>query len=240
MEMDRETGEIVPNGRSNSQRAMPPREAPEPNYGGLRLEQALQYIQAELPHWIKAEKAGAHKIKYAPLKDILEAVRPICNKYGVRIRQGAERSWPLDEGGGSKGRLIPVYTELVHAGSGERERTVIEIPLMKFDPQAMGSSITYGRRYTLLAGLGLASDEADDDGVAARRADLTGEVSESALLSQLKAEIDKVKEVTSLLVWGEEPKNKRRVDDLSEGELVLLRQHWTKRKQDLIAEAAQA
>jgi hypothetical protein len=213
----------------------------EPNpqpLGGRSLDEALFRVQSELPNWVKAEKSGARG-KYAPLGIILSVVRPIFEKHGIRLRQGTDKSWPMDEGGGSKGRLIPVWTELVHVASGERERTNLEMPLPKMDPQGMGSAITYGRRYSLLAALGLASDEADDDGARAKRQDVTAQHEESAELISLKAEVDKIADVPALVKWGTDSKIKRAVDDLDEAEAVLLRQHWARRKAALSTEGEQ-
>jgi hypothetical protein len=205
---------------------------PEP-LGGRSLDEALFRAQAELPNWVKAEKVGARG-KYAPLGMILAVVRPVFAAHGLRIRQGADRSWPMDEGGGSKGRLVPVWTEIIHTPSGERERTTLEMPLPKTDPQGMGSAITYGRRYSLLAAIGLASDEADDDGARAKRQDVTEAQDESAALISLKAEVTAVKDLAGLVKWAAEAKVKRAIDDLSEGDAVLLRQHWAQRKRDLL------
>jgi hypothetical protein len=223
------SAEQPPSERAAATVAEPP---PEP-LGGRSLDEALYRAQIELPNWVRAEKAGARG-KYAPLGAILAVVRPALEKHGIRIRQGADRSWPLDEGGGSKGRLVPVWTELIHTPTGERERTVLEMPLPKMDPQGMGSAITYGRRYGLLAAIGLASDDADDDGARARRQDLTEAQDESAALIALKAEVTAIKELAGLVKWATDSKVKRAIDDLSEGDAVLLRQHWAQRKRDLL------
>jgi hypothetical protein len=244
-EMDPDTGELFPEvaapAVTESECPAPASEKaaetvtvppPEP-LGGRSLDEALYRAQLELPNWVKAEKAGARG-KYAPLGMILAVVRPALEKHGIRIRQGADRSWPLDEGGGSKGRLVPVWTELIHTPTGERERTVLEMPLPKLDPQGMGSAITYGRRYGLLAAIGLASDEADDDGARAKRHDVTEAQEDSAALISLKAEVSAVKDLAGLVKWATDAKIKRAVDDLSEGDAVLLRQHWSQRKRDLL------
>lgn len=200
-----------------------------------RLYAALMAAVSKMPVWITTDKPGAHKIKYATLKQILETVRPILHANGIRIRQGADRSWSMDEGGGMKGRLIPVYTDLIHAESGEVDRTIIEIPLSRMDAQAMGSAITYGRRYTLIAALGLATDEADDDGESAKPRDLTDGVKESVDLAKLKQEIDTCKDATALMEWGEEVKSKKKADRLSQDEHTLLRKHYQTRQQKLLA-----
>jgi hypothetical protein len=53
----------------------------------------------------------------------------------------------------------------MHADSGEWISSTTVIPLPKNDPQGMGSAITYARRYSLCAMLGIITE--DDDGNAA-------------------------------------------------------------------------
>ena len=230
---DIETGEVLDSTSGAAISAMVKRAAADHEmvmgYANGQLYAALMAATKKLPVWITTDKDGAHKIKYATLKAILETVRPVLMEQGIRIRQGAEHSRILDEGGGSKGRLIPVYTDLIHSETGQQDRTIIEIPLTRFDAQAMGSAITYGRRYSLLAALGLATDEADDDGEGAKPRDLTASVKESAELVKFKAEIDACKDATSLYEWGEKVKAKKLADKLSEEEHVLLRKHYGQR-----------
>lgn len=203
--------------------------------GMTNIQLALEQAQRSLPGWIKTDAKGAHAIKYATLKAILETVRPVLANHGIRIRQGAEPSRAADDGGGFKGRIVPVYTDLVHAFSGEVERTIVEIPLVKNDPQAMGSALTYGRRYSLLAALGISTDEADDDGVQAMPRDLEGSAKDSNLLSTLKAEISEIlkddkrkpdDKLVSLAKWGIDPKVKGRINHLSEAEAERLRIYY--------------
>lgn len=119
----------------------------------------------------------------------------------------------LDEGGGMKGRLIPVYTDLIHSDSGEIDRTTIEIPLTSLNPQAMGSAITYGRRYSLVAALGLATDEADDDGETANSPTMRSSV-DSADLAEIKRDIDKMSSATDLAIWGDRSEQRKRLAKL--------------------------
>jgi hypothetical protein len=191
-------------------------------YGANILHDAIARALAEIPVWIKSEKEG-NRAKYAPLKDILTVVRPALAKYGVRIRQGADRSWSADEGGGVKGRLIPVYTDLIHTTTGQLERTQIEIPLTRLDPQAMGSAVTYGRRYTLIAALGLATDEADDDGARAQRPDITAKVDTTAECEAIAAEIRGAKDLDALTKFATDGKTRKRIDGLTDAEQEKLR-----------------
>ncbi len=243
-QVDTETGELfhatVPsNGARAATAAAQAKVQLERDRVGYRangLHDAIERAMRDVPSWIKAtQSSGRGNAKYATLKDILEVVRPRLMQYGVRIRQGAEMSRTADEGGGSKGRLIPVYTDLVDTRTGEYERTIIEIPLIRLDPQAMGSAITYGKRYSILAALGLSTDEADDDGERAKTPDLKDKHEESEALTALKAEIAAVKDATKLYEWGDDPKQKKRLAALSEGELVLARQAYKARVQSLLS-----
>jgi hypothetical protein len=132
-----------------------------------------------------------------------------------------------------KGRLIPVYTDLIHVDSGLMDRTIIEIPLIKLDAQSMGSAVKYGCRYTLLAALGVTTDEADDDGAAARSRDLTAKTEASADLETLVAELQASKDIAALTKWVSDAKNRRRIDDLSEGEAERLRIAYAEHREAL-------
>lgn len=233
-----ETGEIHGNAAVATQivnQAAVQMQAVKMGLGNRSLNDAIENALNEIPIWITTDKPGAHKVKYATLKTILEVVRPPLLKYRIRIRQGADRSWPCEEGGGSKGRLVPVYTDLIHTVTGEVERTQLEMPLVRLDPQAMGSAITYGKRYTILAALGLATDdEADDDGARAVARDVTAAPTVTGALDELKAEIDACKTKDALIKWGNSAATKKRTNELSDEAAVLVRHHYTERGRKLL------
>jgi hypothetical protein len=60
---------------------------------------------------------------------------------------------------------VEIVTFLAHS-SGEWIKSVLDMPVVKSDPQGVGSAITYGRRYAYSGMVSVAS-EADDDGNAA-------------------------------------------------------------------------
>jgi len=236
--VDHDTGEIKPNGIASRASAAAAAAhmhqfAVRNGVGASGLHFAIWQAVQQMPVWITTDKSGAHKIKYATLKAILEVVRPVLMQHGVRIRQGADRTFGADEGGGVKGRLVPVYTDLIHAPTGEFERTQIEIPITRLDPQSMGSAITYGRRYTLLAALGLTSDEADDDGARAMPIDLAAKRTDSDDLLSLKADVDACKDIAALTKWASDAKIRRRIDQLGEAEADRLREHYSNKREQL-------
>jgi hypothetical protein len=97
----------------------------------------------------------------------------------------------------------------------------------------MGSAVSYGRRYTLLAALGLATDEADDDGARAMPVDLAAKRTDSDDLVSLRADIDACKDIAALTKWASEPKIRKRIDQLSEAEADRLREHYGNRREQL-------
>jgi hypothetical protein len=123
------------------------------------LASALAAVQAELPKIAKGETAdtGKYTYTYADLADISAAVLPLTGKHGL-----AFTACPTVTDAGA----FVLRYKLKHT-SGEEEGG--DYPLsLQGGPQAQGSLITYARRYTLCAVVGVAPE--DDDGQAAQRA----------------------------------------------------------------------
>jgi hypothetical protein len=124
------------------------------------LAAALSALQAKLPEVRKSETAdvqtqkGSYSYRYAALATISAAVMPLMAEHGLSF---IARPSFVD------GRYVLACT-LLHT-SGEREEAEYPLPVGG-TPQAIGSAITYGRRYCLCAMTGVAP-EADDDGAAA-------------------------------------------------------------------------
>lgn len=231
MTFDHETGEVqepistrAVNGAAKARIEM---EHTRTAFGNSPLHGAIARALRKIPIFIATDAKGAHKINYATLLAILDVVRPPLEEQGIRIRQGTERSYSIDDGGGMKGRIIPVYTDLVHCDTGTYERTMIEIPILKMDPQAVGSAVQYGKRYTLLAGLGLATGEADDDGEAAKVREIGQKAPDGNDLAVLKSEMDAIaneektdnaKKLEKLSKWAADPKIKARLNRLNDAE----------------------
>ena len=105
----------------------------------------------------KKDSTNPHfKSRYADLASIWEACREPLTKNGLAVVQLPGK----DEAG------YYVETVLTHA-SGEFIAAKLHIVPTKDDPQGLGSSITYARKYALAAIAGIAPDDSDDDGEAA-------------------------------------------------------------------------
>lgn len=93
------------------------------------------------------------KSKYAPLNEILNMVRPLCNKHGFFLSQQI---------GGDEGN-ISVTTRLIHNSGQVYTSDELIIKPDKKGIQGAGAAITYMRRYQLLSLLGIAGED-DNDG----------------------------------------------------------------------------
>jgi hypothetical protein len=116
------------------------------------LDEALAVFQAD-PPILKKDKAG-HQSKYADLVQVNTVVLARLNALGVVWKT---KPTLLDDG-----KFVLVY-ELLHVPSGTRETGTWPLKLSD-NPQQMGSAVTYGRRYALLAVTGVAAEDEDDDG----------------------------------------------------------------------------
>lgn len=121
------------------------------------LAAALAKAQGEMKNAGKTSDNPFFKSKYADLAEILNAVREPLSKYGLSVSQ-------LYDGMGMPDKTITVTTLLMHS-SGQYIGNSANYPVAKADIQGVGSAITYARRYSLAAILGLSQE--DDDGNAA-------------------------------------------------------------------------
>lgn len=151
---------------------------------------ALAEMQTELP--VIAERGkiqiGTGKAQaYALWEDINDAIKPVLAKHGFALsfRTGIDET------------KITVTGVLSHR-AGHSEQTTIHLPSdtsgSKNAVQAVGSSTSYGKRYTAAALLNLTSRGEDDDG---RAAGAGGKISEDqlrllrSLIDETGADIEK-------------------------------------------------
>jgi hypothetical protein len=127
-----------------------------PSIGNLVL--ALSKAQGKFEGAAKSSDNPFFKSKYADLYECIEAAKPSLAENELAVIQTTD----TDEKG------IWVITTLGHS-SGEWIRGRLMMKPKKDDDQGTGSSITYGRRYTFAAIVGLA--QKDDDGNASVNAD---------------------------------------------------------------------
>jgi len=103
-------------------------------------------------------KKNGKASKYATLADCIEASRAALLANGLCVIQGPGAT-------NTEAKTLCITTRIIHS-SGEWIETDFDMPLTKWSPHEAGSATTYGRRFALMAMLGLAPVE-DDDGNAA-------------------------------------------------------------------------
>jgi hypothetical protein len=116
------------------------------------INASLVKALSELTNLAK-DKVNPHfKSRFTSLDAILDATRPVLAKHGLALSQE-----PVFEDG-----MAGVVTRIIHT-SGETRESKLILPLRDQSAQGVGSAISYARRYSAAAVLGIASDE-DDDG----------------------------------------------------------------------------
>lgn len=88
------------------------------------------------------------KSKYADLNTILDVVEPILHKYNLILLQ------PIQDG--------KVYSSIIDCENGDHVNSWIDLPTIN-DPQKMGSSISYFRRYSVQSLLSLSMQDDDSN-----------------------------------------------------------------------------
>jgi hypothetical protein len=122
------------------------------------LAKALVTAQAAMSHAAKDSKNPHFKSAYSSLASVIDAVRPHLAANGLAFVQKLHNS----------DNSVGVETVLIHESGEEMSCGILYIPVTKNDAQGLGSCVSYGKRYSLQAALGVASE--DDDGNAATKA----------------------------------------------------------------------
>ncbi|MBS7057143.1 MAG: ERF family protein [Streptococcus salivarius] len=123
------------------------------------LFEALAKAQAEFKT-VKATSRVAFKnvdFKFAPLSDILAAVRPALNKYGLTLTQQTKHI-PFGNGNG-----IKVVTTLLHESGVSYDIESVPVFYNVNDIKNLGAQVTYLRRYEVKTLLGIEADSEELD-----------------------------------------------------------------------------
>lgn len=123
---------------------------------------ALCKFQAEVKNPSNNATNPMYKSKYSTLDNVINTVKPVLAKYGLSYIQSPSTS--------EDGLHIGTTTLLMHESGEWIESDPIVLPAYKlgkdavkiYDAQAAGIAITYSRRYSLSALLGVSSEDDDD------------------------------------------------------------------------------
>lgn len=121
---------------------------------------ALAKAQGDIDNVKKTSTNPGFRSKYANLAAVWDTIREELSKNGLSVVQ-----FPIDAPNGSPEDTVGLKTILLHS-SGQYLEATFSMPVKDAkNPQAVGSALTYARRYALMAVVGIAPE--DDDGNAA-------------------------------------------------------------------------
>lgn len=137
----------------------------ESNEAKKEYHKAMAAFKANPPEIEKDKKVsfktsqGTTSYNHATLANVVEKINSALSQHGLSA------SWMVKQNG-----AVSVTCKITHL-QGHHEETTLTAPAdtsgSKNSIQAIGSTITYLERYSLLALTGLATHEMDDDGIAA-------------------------------------------------------------------------
>lgn len=124
------------------------------------LAAALAKAQGQIEGAKKSSSNPFFKSKYADLAECWNTCREALTANEISVIQMPEE---INENG-----RLNITTMLAHS-SGQYISSTLTMTVTKLDPQAIGSAITYGRRYALAAMVGLAQEDDDGEKATARQ-----------------------------------------------------------------------
>lgn len=128
------------------------------------LSNKFMRVLNEVPNFVTDETAQAGKktYKYLNLATILKTIKPVFEEHGLAFSQRVT----FDNTGEARQVIGTVETIIF---DDEEQMVACSYPFfVTGDPQQVGSAITYARRYSLYAVLGIFPDK-DDDGAYAKQ-----------------------------------------------------------------------
>lgn len=128
------------------------------------LSNKFMQVLNEVPNFVTDEtaQAGNRTYKYLNLATILKTIKPVFEKHGLAFSQRVT----FDNTGEARQVIGTVETIIF---DNEEQMVACSYPFfVTGDPQQVGSAITYARRYSLYAVLGIFPDK-DDDGAYAKQ-----------------------------------------------------------------------
>lgn len=166
----------------------------------LAFSNAIAQAKAKIAETPIIKNATGHNIKrYADFYAYAKVVDPVLASFGLTYRFRTVQS-------------DKISVTCVLTGHGHEEENTLSGPAdatgSKNAIQAIGSTLTYLQRYTLVQALGLAASD-DDDGVAAGIGDTISEndiLDLQALISEVKADLPKFLKVMGIDFLDDLPK----------------------------------
>lgn len=165
----------------------------------LKFNSAFSVMVNEIPIVAKTSEANiqtkngsSYKIKYASLDEIVEVVRPILSAHGFSV------NFKHDQENAANIRIVCVLRH--RDGHSIENSMVIPVAGGNNQAQAIGSTITYGKRYTLCSMLNIATgDDRDGFTVKAENANAKLKLADDRFAQALKTVKDGKFSLTKLI-----------------------------------------
>lgn len=147
-------------------------------------------------------QVGTRKYKYADLKDTWEVVKPLLDSNDLVVIQSPTT------GTTQIGQFF--VTRIYHIKSDQWIEEMMQMVMTRDDPQSMGSSITYYRRYMVTSMLGLIPDD-DNDAKSSRLATAVQKQRIVGAVKELYPDISKPEDIINTIqnIFGKHPSNIR-------------------------------
>ncbi len=116
-----------------------------------KFQNSLPEVKLDATVKVQTKKGGSYDFKYATLANIIKTALPVLVKNGLSFSQTFENG--------------SLCTTLYHI-SGEKIKSSIPLDLSNATMQEIGSRISYLKRYSLSALLGIVAEEDDDANIA--------------------------------------------------------------------------
>jgi hypothetical protein len=157
------------------------------------LAAALSKAQGMMSGARKDSENPFFKSRYADLESVWEACRLPLATHGLAVIQTVSS----DDSG------LFVTTMLTHS-SGQWIKDILRLNPKDGTPQAMGSCISYGRRYSLAAVVGVYQTDDDAEAAQGRAATRTADTKKAnAYAKQITAAVEADKDERILEIWDE-------------------------------------
>ena len=119
------------------------------------LASALSKAQAQIKGAVEDSTNPHFRSKYASLQSYIDSAREPLAKNGLAVMQ------LLTDINCESMNIVSIETIMMHS-SGQWISSTFSVPVSKADAQGFGSAVTYARRYSYAAAIGIAP--IDDDG----------------------------------------------------------------------------
>jgi len=121
------------------------------------ISSALVKAQSQMGKAVKGSENPFFKSKYADISEVIEVCKEPLNSNGITILQEMQNVFINNE------IHSFIKTKLLHESSEFISSMTPIISAKKNDPQAMGSAITYSRRYGLQTLLSIPAEDSDGE-----------------------------------------------------------------------------